>query len=119
MFTPLPPATIERLALSLVPLNVHAGAVIIRKGETGDRFYVVAEGATRVEGGGPPVILGGAGASFGEIALLRDVPRTATVTASTDMALFALGRDAFLEAVTGHPRSLAAADEAIRDRTGS
>jgi len=60
-----------------------------------------------------------AGESFGEIALLRNVPRTASATAAADARLYALGRDAFVSAVTGHPASLEAADATIAARLGS
>jgi CRP-like cAMP-binding protein len=58
----------------------------------------------------------GPGDSFGEIALLRDVPRTASVTAATDGSAFVIGRDAFVFAVTGDRQSLAAADSVICER---
>lgn len=119
MFAPLAPPTLERLASNLSPVSVPAGTVIIREGDAGDRFFVVAEGEARVRSHGQETVLHGAGACFGEIALLRDVPRTATVTAGTDMLLYSLRRDVFLESVTGHPMSLEAADELIRDRMGN
>jgi len=110
----LPLATLELLAGSLTEVRHPAGAVVIREGEAGDRFYVV--GAGEVEIGGKRF---GRGEGFGEIALLRDVPRTATVTAATDVTLHALERDEFIAAVTGHEPARAAADAVIAARLGS
>jgi MFS family permease len=110
----LPLATLELLAGSLTEVRHPAGAVVIREGEGGDRFYVV--GAGEVEIGGKRL---GRGEGFGEIALLRDVPRTATVTAATDVTLHALERDEFIAAVTGHEPARAAADAVIAARLGS
>ena len=109
----LPAATLERLAAALTEVRFPAGATVIRKGEPGDRFYIVGEGEVEIEGN-----TFGPGSSFGEIALLRDVPRTATVTADTDVVLHALERDEFLAAVTGHEPSVRAADAVIARRLG-
>jgi MFS family permease len=109
----LPLPALERLAASLTEVRLPAGAVVIREGEPGDRFYILAEGEVEVEGN----VLG-PGSSFGEIALLRDVPRTATVTTRTDVVLQALDRDDFLSAVTGNEPSSAAADAVIARRLG-
>ena len=106
----------ELLASRLVPVEVVAGTEIIRQGDPGDRFYIVAEGEVAVSKDGRPVVSLEQGDFFGEIALLRDVRRTATVTAHTDVRLYALERDDFLEAVTGHPLSKEAADTVTRAR---
>ena len=119
MFAPLPPATIEHLASSLAPLEVEAGSVIFRAGDGGDRFYLVGDGEVEIEleGRAPEVL--GPGGWFGEIALLRDVPRTATVVARTQAQLLALDREEFLAAVTGHPESAEAADTVVGARLGT
>ncbi len=107
MFAPLSVATKERVAARLVPISVSAGERVIRAGDAGDRFYIVGEGELDVDAGGQHATAGKAD-YFGEIALLRDVPRTATVTATVDSRLFALQRDDFLAAVTGHSAAHAA-----------
>jgi MFS family permease len=99
MFAPLSLATKERLAGRLIPVSVSAGECVIKAGDVGDRFYIVESGELEVDAGNRR---SSAGDFFGEIALLRDVPRTATVTASTDSRLYALQRADFLAAVTGH-----------------
>jgi CRP-like cAMP-binding protein len=106
IFAPLPGPAIERLMASLVAVRIEAGEVLIREGDVGDRFYVIVDGAVEVSRGGRVVGRLGEGDALGEIALLRDVPRTATARAITAVRLLALDRDPFLEAVTGHPRSL-------------
>jgi MFS family permease len=117
MFAPLSLAAKERLATKLVPLDVPAGATIVRAGEVGDRFYIVDTGTVRI-GLDNGEKLSAAGDYFGEIALLRDVPRTATVTAETETRVYALERADFLAAVTGHALAEAAADEIVGTRLG-
>ena len=116
IFAPLPGMSLEHVAARLVPLRREAGTVIIRQGDAGDRFYIVAEGELDVvdASGTQPALR--AGDSFGEIALMRDVPRTATVTALTDVVLYALDRADFLAAVTGHPQSTEAAETVVSAR---
>jgi MFS family permease len=118
LFAPLPPATLEHLARSLVRLPAAAGTEITRQGEVGDRFYLVDKGDMDVSIDGEIVSSLGPGDHFGEIALLRDVPRTATVTARTDASLLALERDEFVSAVSGHPVSREAADAVVAARLG-
>jgi CRP-like cAMP-binding protein len=116
IFAPLPPPALERLASQLVPVEVAAGTEVIRQGEAGDRFYVIESGRFAVAVDGAPSGELGPGDFFGEIALLRDVPRTAGVTAETDGRLQALGRHEFLDAVAGHPPSARAADAVVGAR---
>jgi hypothetical protein len=101
IFAPLSVAAKEHLAARLVAVPVARGEVVIRSGEVGDRFYVVDRGELDVEAGGTHS-RSGPGDFFGEVALLRDVPRTATVRATEPSRLYALDRDDFLVAVTGH-----------------
>jgi hypothetical protein len=110
----LPEATLERLALSLHEVRLPAGSTVIREGESGDRFYMIREGEVEVAGRTL-----GRGDSFGEIALLRDVPRTATVTAISNVVLYALERDLFVAAVTGHEPAHATAESVIAARLGT
>ena len=113
MFAPLSLAAKERVAANLVPLSVRAGELVIRAGDAGDRFYIVRDGEFDIDASGSHTTARQAD-YFGEIALLRDVPRTATVTALVDSELYALLRDDFLEAVTGHSAAHAAG-EAVAD----
>jgi hypothetical protein len=118
IFAPLPELTLEQLADSLEEVSVSAGHEIVRQGDTGDRFYLVDAGTLDVAVDGRRVQQLEPGESFGEIALLRDVPRTATVTARTDAVLYALERGPFISAVTGFGPSLSAAEGVIGMRLG-
>jgi MFS family permease len=116
IFQPLADGTLEQLARALDPVEAAAGADIIQQGDRGDRIYVVVTGELAVDVDGRAGGRLGAGDVFGEIALLRDVPRTATVRAATAAELLTLGRDEFLAAVTGHPKSAAEADVIVATR---
>jgi MFS family permease len=116
IFTPLPGSSLEHLAGRLVPMRLDAGTMIVREGDAGDRFYIVAEGEVEISEQGKSISVLGAGGYFGEIALLRDVPRTATVTAKTSVVLYALDREDFLAAVTSHAPSAQAADDVVSSR---
>jgi len=119
IFAPLPGSTLEQLAGALEEVRAPAGEEIVRQGEPGDRFYLIKEGALDVYIDGNLVQSLDHGDSFGEIALLRDVPRTATVTARTEAALYALDRRHFLAAVSGFGPSLSAAEGVIGMRLGT
>lgn len=116
IFSPLSGTSLEHLAARLVPLRVEDGSVIVRQGDAGDRFYIVAEGTLDVEQDGTRIGELVAGDYFGEIALLRDTGRTATVTARSNTVLYALDREDFLAAVTGHPQSAEAAETVMSAR---
>jgi MFS family permease len=118
IFAPLPPVTLEQLASRLERVKVTAGEDVFRRGDRGERFYVIGAGEVAVMPEDRPPVTLGRGGYFGEIALLRDLPRTATVTARSDLELYALGRDVFIAAVTGHAPSAEAADAVISTRIG-
>jgi MFS family permease len=119
IFSPLPPPIVEQLARDAHPLHVSDGHPIVRAGEKGDDFYVILKGDVEVQADGERPRVLREGDSFGEIALLRDVPRTATVTARSPVELLVIEREPFLAAVTGHPESAAAAHAVAAARLGS
>jgi hypothetical protein len=110
----LPVPALELLAGRLAQVRVAAGNNVFAEGDRGDRFYVIDSGEVEILGARH-----GPGGYFGEIALLRDVPRTATVHAVSDVELVALERDDFIGAVTGHAPSAEAADSLIGARLPS
>ncbi|HEY8198321.1 MAG TPA: MFS transporter [Candidatus Limnocylindrales bacterium] len=110
LFAPVPAPALEAAARALAPVLHGAGAEVIRQGDVGDRYYVVERGRLSVSQDGRELRQLERGDAFGEIALMRAVPRTATVTALTDVELQALDRDAFLLAITGTFEARATAD---------
>jgi hypothetical protein len=119
LFGMLAPAVLEDLSRALVRIEVPAAAAIIREGELGDRFYLLAAGELVVSIGGEPVRTIAAGDGFGEIALLRDGIRVATVTANGPATVYALNRAPFLEALTGSRQASRVAEELVVERLGS
>jgi MFS family permease len=118
IFAPLQEHVAEQLAWHLIPVTVPAGTVVVRQGAVGDRFYLVVDGKLKVTVGDELRRELGPGTYFGEIALLRDVPRTATVETIADSHLLALEREVFLQAVTGSRQSVRAANLEIDRRLG-
>jgi MFS family permease len=116
VFRPLSVTALERLAGHLVAVHAEAGEAIVEQGDTGDRFYVIGDGRVDVVCDGERVATLGPGDYFGEIALLRDVPRVATCRASTAVELLALRRDVFVPAVTGNLRSEREVEDVAAER---
>jgi MFS family permease len=116
LFSPLPMATVENLALRAVSEHFAPGETIITQGDDGHDFYVIEDGTVEVRRNGDVLVRRRVGEFFGEIALLRDEPRMATVEAVTPVGVLVLGRDEFLGAIGAHPRSGHAAEAAVTAR---
>jgi hypothetical protein len=115
-FGPLPVAIVEHLAGKLQSADYAPGDVIIEEGQPGELFYMIAEGRARVCKDGRELRQLATGESFGEIALLRHVPRTASVIAISRLQARTLTREEFLAAVTGNASSAQGADEVVASR---
>jgi MFS family permease len=115
VFAPLPLVVMEQLAAEVEQHAYRDGQTVVREGDPGDRFHVIAEGAAAVTVGGLPRPDLGPGDGFGEIALLRGVPRTATVTARGPLRVLSVTRERFLRDVSGNVVSAREA-EALADR---
>lgn len=109
LFAPLPQVALEDVARSAAERGVSAGVQLTIEGEPGDEYFVVSDGEFDVTIAGETVRTIGRGGGFGEIALLGDVARTATVTATVDSTVLSIHRAPFLVAVTGHDSSRQAA----------
>jgi Cyclic nucleotide-binding domain/Major Facilitator Superfamily len=116
MFRPLPMPAIDELAMHVDDVHVAAGQEVFRQGDHGDRFYVIEDGEAEVLGDGRLIRALRSGDGFGEIALLHDTLRTATVRARTPLRLYTLDRHHFLSAVTGYESSEREADALVLDR---
>ena len=110
ILSPLPDRVLERLARRSTTISVPSGQAVMREGDAGDQFFIIETGTVDVTIRGGFVRLLTAGDSFGEIALLRDIPRTATVTATSDLTMRTIAREEFLSAVTGDGESSNQAD---------
>jgi MFS family permease len=116
VFTPLPLVVIEQLALDAEPHSYRDGEVVTREGDPGDLFYVITDGSAAVTVAGESRPALGPGDGFGEIALLHDVPRTATVAAAGPLHVLGLAQDRFLSAVSTNQVSAEQADALARQR---
>ncbi len=116
LLAPLSLATVEHLAGSLSPAAWAPGALLMREGEPGTDYLLIEAGEVEISQAGTPLRRLGPGEGLGEIALLRDVPRTASAQARTPVTGFRLQRADFLEAVTGHAASRALATGRVEER---
>jgi MFS family permease len=116
MLRPLPVSTIEHLARSVREQSVEAGETVIEQGHVGESFYVIVAGEVEVIKNGRLLRVLSDGDSFGEIALLRDVPRTTTVRARTPVGLYELDRRHFVPTVSGYSESAAEAQTVVETR---
>jgi CRP-like cAMP-binding protein len=111
----LPAQKKEALAAVLERIELAAGTILFTEGQPGDHLYIVTAGAIEIDLPEGPK-LDRAPTFVGEIALLKDVPRTATVRIAEDSTLWALDGSSFLDAVVGHSRSRSAADTVVASR---
>lgn len=119
LFGILPAPVLEDLARALTGRTVAPGEVVVREGEQGERFYLIGAGELYVTIAGRRVATLGPGDGFGEIALLREGIRVATVTARSSATLYALEREPFLAAVTGSRRLQSATEGLVTERLGA
>jgi MFS family permease len=116
IFAPLELPIRTRLASALRRAEIEPDATVLREGDPGEDFFIVGQGRFEVTIDEVPVRELGVGDHFGEIALLRNVPRSATVKALERGLLWRLGRDDFLEALTGNPAAARLAEEVTTER---
>lgn len=119
LFAALRAPVLERLARELTAITLRPGECIIREGQVGEQYYVVADGRLEVTRAGVSIATVGRGDGVGEISLLARVPCTASVTALTGVQLFAIEAQAFIDAVTAHPASAGVAERLVRERLQS
>ena len=113
LFRALPAFELEAVARAGTDLSVPAGTRLITEGEYSDRYFAIADGVVEVTCDGKRLRTISRGEGFGEIGLIRDIERTASVTAMTDALLLSIERGPFITAVTGHPECLSQADGII------
>jgi MFS family permease len=115
LFAPLPLTALDRLAESVVPVSFVPGEALMRQGERADSYLVIENGEVEASAEGRPIAMCGPGDGVGEIALLRNMPRTATVVACTPVQAYAIDAESFLSAVSG-PAAAAAAEAVTSSR---
>jgi uncharacterized protein YhbP (UPF0306 family) len=123
VITDLPAQSADEIIASLPGIEAKAGETIVRQGGPADKFFIVIDGeaeAVRLDNGDQRVIASlGPGSLFGEMAIMRDQPRSASVVAKTDVKLLALDRDTFRELIAQSMGITAEFDQVIRARLDS
>ena len=99
--------------------SVAAGTVLAREGDLGDEFFVIESGTAEVTRGGAPITKLGPGDFFGEIALIREERRTATVTATSPMVLFVMTGSSFRSLDSSTPEVRETVSKALAERPTS
>jgi CRP-like cAMP-binding protein len=118
LFASLADTPLKRLARALVDLRYPGGAAIVREGEEGEYFYVIVAGEVEIVRGTRLIAVRGRGEYFGEVALLRGSPRTASAFARTALSIYALDGPTFVVAVNADPRSRRVAAVVVAERLG-
>jgi Cyclic nucleotide-binding domain/Major Facilitator Superfamily len=118
LFAPLPLTALDRLAESMQPVSFEPEEVLMQKGEPGERYVLIADGTVEVRDDELMLRTCGAGEGVGEIALIRRVPRTATVTALSQVEAYEIDGATFLAALAG-PAGRAAAESMADERLAS
>jgi CRP/FNR family transcriptional regulator, cyclic AMP receptor protein len=103
LFEGLSKKELGEVAMRTEDIDFPAGKVLCREGETGSEFYVIMDGEAEVMQSGKVIATQGSGGFFGEISLVEDVPRNATVTATTPVRCFVLTRGRFLHVLDEYP----------------
>ncbi|MGA9276817.1 cyclic nucleotide-binding domain-containing protein, partial [Ilumatobacter sp.] len=117
VFSALPPYAIEQVGHGFVHETFEAGAAVMTEGEAGDRICLIAAGCVDVHRDGEIIARRERGSVVGEISLLHEVPRTATLTAGpAGVEVYWMGAGAFLDAVNRVPRSRSRAEAEARRR---
>ncbi len=116
LFSEVSPIVLEKLIAKMGLLELQPGAVLFREGETGQELYIVSEGEVAVQTAGKELARLGPGAFFGEVALVTDLPRSATIRALTRVELLSIDREVIREAAADHPEVVTVLLRFVRDR---
>jgi uncharacterized protein YhbP (UPF0306 family) len=119
VITALPAKPAERITATLQPLEVPAGEAIVREGTPADKYFILVEGEAEVLRDEQQLDTLSAGQLFGEVAIMREQPRSATVRAKTDARLLGLDRDTFRDLIAQSMEITPDFDQVIRERLDS